>query len=374
MAFKPSLRSIWTLVLLAVMCMALYAWCETSRVQKKMSHYDEKMAAAKLMERALEALLSGRTDTLVAVDAYKTDPRVSVILGQQFSSITTDLGIFESKLVGANPNFAGLAVELLTQAGLKRGDQIAIGMTGSHPGVNIAVLCACEALGIKANTIASVGSSWWGANDPDFTWVDMEKLLNDKGLVHSNRLAASLGGSEDVAMGLSTDGQELLRRAISRNGLKMIFEQNIPASAARRWQIYKDGLQGTAYKAYVNIGGGVASLGHSENAALIPNGFLRALPSKNYPGRGVVHLFNESGASIINFHDIEWLSRHYGLGGPRVPLPEAGRGEVYVSERYDVRVAAIAATLAMLVLLILVRIDAKLFRLREAGVDPDTLM
>lgn len=374
MAFKPSLRSIWTMLILAVLCVGLYAWCENSRVQKKMPYYDEKLAAARLMERALDVYRAARVDTVVSSDAYARDPRLAALIGQQFTSITTDLGIFESKLVGANPNFAGIVIEIFHEAGLQRGDQVAIGMTGSHPGVNTAVLCACEVMGIKPVTIASVGASWWGANDPDFTWPDMERLLNEKGIVHSQRIGASLGGTDDVAAGLSIEGQEMMRRAIARNGLKMIFEQNVTASAAARWKLYKDANPGASYKAYVNIGGGAASLGHYENERLIPNGFMRILPAKNYPSRGVIHLFSDAGVSLINFQDIDRLSRRYGLGGARVPLPEAGQGEVFEAERYDVRVAAVAATIALVVILILVRLDAKLFRLRDAGVDPDTLM
>ncbi|MBI5059171.1 poly-gamma-glutamate system protein [candidate division KSB1 bacterium] len=375
MAYRPSLRSIWTLVMLAAVCIALYSWCEASKIQKKSRYYGEKLAAAKLVERALNAYQQAAAgDSVVITEAYEKDPRLAAVIGQQFTSITTDFGVFESKLMGTNPNFAGIVVELLKEAGLHTGDVVAIGFTGSHPGVNTAVLCACEVLGLKALTISSVGSSWWGANAPDYTWPDMERTLISSGLVHSHPLAASYGGSDDIAAGLSPMGQELLRSAIQRNQLPLIRESTVSASVSRRVTAYSQAAAGSPIKAYVNVGGGVASLGHAENMRLIPNGLSRKLPLKNYPARGVIHQLNAQGIPVINFHDIELMGRAYGLGSPRVPLPEAGSGDVFEAKAYDVRVAAVAAAIAVLILIVLVKLDARLFRLREAGVDPDTLM
>ena len=57
-----------------------------------------------------------------------------------------------------------------------------------------------------------------------------------------------------------------------------------------------------------------------------------------------------------------------------MPLPAVGEGDVFVDERYDLRVAGISAVIAILLLVVLVRLDARLFTLRDTGVDPDTLM
>ena len=88
----------------------------------------------------------------------------------------------------------------------------------------------------------------------------------------------------------------------------------------------------------------------------------------------MIHRFNAAGVPVIHIDDISLLSRQYGLGEPSIPLPPVGQGEVFIADRYDLRVAGIAAFLAVLLIALLVRFDARLFRLREAGVDPDTLM
>jgi poly-gamma-glutamate system protein len=367
------LRSVWTLIILAVVTYSLYLWCEASRVQQKKTFYEEKVAAATLMDRALRAYQETNLEKGVFNENYK-DPRLDAIIGQQYSVITTDNGMFETEVIGANPNFAAVAVDLLGQAGLKSGDWVAVAFTGSHPGVNTAVLSACEALGVTPVTITAVGASWWGASDPDFTWLDMESLLNKRGLVHSIPAGASYGGINDMGIGLSEAGREAMQDAITRNNIPLIHEDNLPASVARRMEIYSKAAAGKSFKAYINVGDGIASLGHIENGKLIGNGFNRHLPLQNYPARGVVHLFNTSGAAIINFHDIPALSRTYGLGGAHVPLPAVGDGDVYITERYNLIIAGISAAFSILLIVVLVRMDARLFKLQDDGVDPDTLV
>ncbi len=373
MPFRPSLRSVWTLAILAVVTYGLYLWCETSRVDHRMPFYEQKLAAANLMDRALRAYQETAAEKGVFEENYK-DPRLDAIIGQQFSLITTDFSVFETKIIGANPNFAAVAVDLLTQAGVKQGDLVAVAYSGAHPGINTAVLCACEALGATPVTITSVGASWWGASDPEFTWIDMEMLLNERGIVHSRPLAGSFGGINDLAVGISQVGHDEMKAAIQRGNLTLIHESSIPSSVARRYQLYQEAAHGKPIAAYVNVGAGVASLGHLENGRLIRNGFNRRLPIQNYPARGVIHLFNTDGVPIINFYDIAKLSHTYGLGEASVPLAAVGVGEVFIAERYDLRVAAFSAILAIVLLVVLVRLDARLFKLRDSGVDPDTLM
>lgn len=372
MRYRPSLRSVWTLIILGAVCYSLYLWAESSRVDHKMPYYEQKMQAANLMEDALQTLVDFRGEDDQS-DSYG-DPRLDMIIGQQFSTITTGIGTFEDKVAGVNPNFAALIVDFMVEAGVKDGDLVAVGFTGSNPGINIAVLCACKALGVKPVTITAVGSTWWGANDPDFTWLDMESHLNTKGIIQSVPIAASLGGGLDEAAGLSAVGRNLLRAAIERNGIPLISANSVTASSAKRLELFKKYATVRPFKAYINVGEGVASLGHEENGRLIRDGVVRRLPIRNYPARGLVHLMNAEKIPIINLHDILSLSRKYDLGGAQIPLQPVGEGEVYISERYNLVVAGIAVGIAMIIILLILRLDYKLFRLKDSGVDPETLM
>lgn len=373
MLYRPSLRSLWTLIALAIVCLGLYEWTERSHVEYRLPYYEEKMAAAKLMDRALHTLQDVTMEKGVFAGAYP-DPRLTAMIGQQFSLITTDYDIFEAKLTSVNPNFAAAMVDLLKQAKVKSGDLVAVGMSGSYPGANLALLCACEAIGAKAVTITAVGSTWWGANDPELTWPDMERILNEKGVIHSCPVAASLGGTNDEAVGLSQVGQDLIREAIRRNNLTLIEQNTLEASVAKRLELYRSNSEGRKFAAFVAVGSGDADLGHAINAKLIGDGYIHRLPAKNYPSRGVIHAFNSENVEILSISDPISISHSYGLGGAQIPLAEVGAGDVYLSERYDLRIASVSAILALLLIVTLVRLDAKIFRLREAGVDPDTLM
>jgi poly-gamma-glutamate system protein len=371
--FKPSRRSIWTLLVLCVVSFAIFQFVEHHRVIREQPWYPVKMQAAQLVAKGLQALREARLEKEVFAREYE-DPRLAAILGQQFSLITTDEGLFEAKIIGANPNFGAVAVDLFKQAGLKSGDLVAVGCTGSNPGVNLSVYAACQTLHLRPLIITSIGSSWWGANDPDFTWLDMEAVLYRKGLIGFRSLAASLGGGGDRANGLSEVGRKLMQDAAERNGIPLISEPDLEHSIQKRIELYEEAAQGEPIKAYVNIGGGLASLGHAENGVLIPSGFNRHLPLVNYPTRGVVHYFGDEGVPVLNFYDIPRLAKEYGLGPARMRLADVGIGSVFVEERYDLRLAGIGAAVIFLLLLGVIRLDEHLFRLREEGVDPDTLM
>ncbi|MBK8130404.1 MAG: poly-gamma-glutamate system protein [bacterium] len=373
MAFRPSLRSIWTLVAMAAICYGLYIWAEYSRVVTNRDHYEEKLIAANRMNNALRALAQRDAGGGEVLESYG-DPRIDAIVGQQFSTITTDIASFEEKLSSANPNLAAVAVEMLIEAKLKRGDRVAVAMTGSSPGKNLAVLCACDALGITPYTICALSSTWWGATDPRNTWLDMQKFLNDSGIVKSRIVASSRGGLDDNAKGLSATGRIELAAAAERAGVPLLESASGVMAGALWWKTFKAASPDQPFAAYVNVGEGVASLGHAENAQLLSSGTYRQLPVRNWPGRGALHAAAADGLPVVQISDASKLSRDYGLGAPKIPLSDPGRGDVFTSIKYDLRVTVTALIIAFGALFVLVRLDAKYFRLADAGVDPETLL
>jgi poly-gamma-glutamate system protein len=103
------------------------------------------------------------------------DPNETALIGQDITPITTDRGYIEAKLTSTNPNFAAVVVDMLKESELEKNDVVAVAFTGSFPGLNIAVHSALQTLKLKPIIITSVGASNWGANDPYYTWLDMEK-------------------------------------------------------------------------------------------------------------------------------------------------------------------------------------------------------
>ncbi len=184
---------------MTVAFIALYYWSDTSRVNVKAPHYEEKIEAANSVLTAMQVLENQRLPRLdtKSKEGTVTDPLVFTMLSEKDSPITTDEGRIEDKITVLNPNFAAAVVDMLAQTGAASGDTVAVLLTGSMPGANLAVYAAVKALNLHPVVITSVGSSWWGANSPDFTWLDMETILEQASIFKFRSTAASIGGADD---------------------------------------------------------------------------------------------------------------------------------------------------------------------------------
>jgi poly-gamma-glutamate system protein len=283
-----------------------------------------------------------------------------------------------SKLLSSNPNFAAVMVAMFKECRLKRGDIIAVGLTGSFPGVNIAMYAACEEMGITPVVITSVGASNWGANHQNFTWLDMEKTLFGANIISTYSVAASLGGGTDNGRGLSVQGRTLLLDAVKRNNVELIFSGNLDnilesggslrSNIERRMEIYEKYSKGRKYAAYVNVGGGLASLGSSQNGRLIPSGANFDLNLRNFPARGVVNMMAEKGVPVIHILRLPEIAEKYGLPQDVVPRPVVGEDPIFFKNEYSIS-STIIFTLALVVVVwTAIRIDVKYYVRKQSKI------
>ncbi len=371
--YRPSIKSRRTLLFLMVLAAVLFYWSESSRVQVKQPNYELKLEAAEKMARALDVLRKDRAAAGWALDEVN-DPNQSAIIGVQYSLITTGQGDLGDKLTTVNPNFAAVILQMLMDAGLRRGDRAAVAFSGSFPALNIAVIVACEVIGVEPVIITSVGSSMWGANEPEFTYLDMESILKEQGVIQHTSIAASIGGGEDIGRSLSKVGRAAIEDAIRRNGVTEIAAKSLEESQAMRRTIYGEHAGHDGYKVFINVGGGVAVLGHAANRKLIPPGLNKTYIQQNYPARGLIHEFWERGVPVIHLLSVGEIADEYGLPRAPVPLPPVGTGRIFFVERYNLAIAWFSVILLFAVLLAVLFLDRDKYRLREEGVDPDTLM
>ena len=320
------------LVLLALM---IFLAVEFGKVDVRLKWYEQKIEAARIAKNAAEFLKEFRLQKGVFIDAVN-DPNETALIGQDITPITTDRGYIEAKLTATNPNFAAVVVEMLKNAGLEKNDKVAVAFTGSLPGLNIAVHAALQTLKLKPIIITSVGASNWGANDPYYTWLDMENVLFKEGIIENKSIAASIGGGLDVGRGLSPEGRQLIIDAIERNKIEFINEEHLENSIQKRIDIYDKYREKNNIKAFINVGGGISSLGSTENDKFIPSGLSMSLPMMNYPRRGVLIRMAEENIPIIHLLNINQLARKYGLPISPTPLPVPGEGQVFVQRRYSV--------------------------------------
>jgi poly-gamma-glutamate system protein len=360
--FKFRATSFFVLSLLSLLSLLAFIAVENSKLDVKQDWYKEKLEAAKLSQLAAEHLKSHRLEKGIFIDAVN-DPNQTALIGQEYTLITTDQGEIGAKLAATNPNFAAVIVQLLKDAGLREKDHVAVAFSGSFPGMNISVIAALETLNLKPIIITSVGASNYGANDPYFTWLDMESVLYDAAIFHNKSVAASIGGGNDHGRGLSPEGRDLIIKAIERNHVEFINEDHLEQSIARRLKIYDQAAKGKPIKAFINVGGGMASLGNTLNGKLIPSGLTQYLPMRNFPVHGVIVEMGQKGIPIIHLLNIEQLLTKYGLPSNPVPPPEPGDGGIFIQKKYNVLITSIATFILVVVIIFIYLKERKHHRL-----------
>ena len=305
--------------------------------------YKDKVTSAKLMKNAMHALKDYRMEQSVFID-IENDPNETGLVGGPFSLITTDEGDLDAKLTTLDPNFSAVIVDLMYQLNLQRNDTVAVLMTGSMPGANIAVLTACKALGLFPISISSLGASQWGANQVDFTWLDMEKILFDKGFISSTSIAASIGGRNDMGRLLSPQGRSIILENINHHNIPVIKKKRLAENINERMDYFKKYQSIDSYKAVINVGGGVASLGTSFNLKLLPPGVVNrsSINTIGNPGgiEGVFSKFINSNVLGLHVLNIRPLIEQFKMPFAPIPLPEIGTGRLYAIERYNLWVAS----------------------------------
>jgi poly-gamma-glutamate system protein len=368
--YKFRAKSNIVLIVLSALSLLAFIAVENSKVDVKQDWYEEKLEAAQLSNKAAGILKEYRLKKGVFIDVIN-DPNQTALIGQEYTMITTDRGYIEAKLSSTNPNFAAVVVQLLKDAGVEEGGNVAVAMTGSFPGLNISVLAAMQTLKVNPIIITSVGSSNWGANDPFFTWLDMENILHKSNVFEFKSVAASMGGGSDIGRGLSPEGRNLIKSAIERNTVEFINENHLEMSISKRMELYNHYKNERPIEAFINVGGGIASLGNSINGKIIPPGLTQYLPERNFPMKGVMIQMGQNSIPIIHLLNINQLLDEYGLQQNPVPLPEPGDGEIFVHRKYNIVVTAIA-TLIMVLLIIIVYFGERKHHQLGMDVVPNT--
>jgi poly-gamma-glutamate system protein len=349
------------LVALALISLLVFMLAEHTADNIQQPRYRLKIKAAQLAVRAQDAMKEEMSRRGLRLDD-RNDPWHSGLIGEERTVVTSDRGVSTAKILATNPNFAAALIDLLYKAGVHKGDTIAVGLTGSIPGWNVALYAACQAMSVTPYIIASVAASDWGANRPDITWLDMETLFKQHGIFGFKTIAASVGGGADIGRGISPAGRDLLHNAISRNSVPIIEGETLESIIDARMKLYDSLVDGGKYAAYVNVGGGLASLGGALNSRLIPAGYSRHLKEINYPVRAVVNRMAERDVPIINLSDVVKIADRFDL--PTVvgtEPPEVGQGSLFYSERYNITWTIVLTALLGTLIFAVIRLDLKYY-------------
>lgn len=282
-----------------------------------------RSAASVLMARSLESIKHLREARGIPIDPA-TDPNATGIVGEEFTALTTSVGEADDKRTSANPAFAGAMVRYFRQAGVGRGDVVAVGASGSFPALLLATLCAARALDLEPVVIYSLGSSMYGANIPGFTFVDMLAALRRDHLLPYRFAAVSPGGKDDGGTGVVFEeetGNRLLQET-RRSGLPEVGGASLAERIQRRLRIYEAAAGARGVTCFVNIGGASANFGNTEASLALPAGLVLRPPAPPAsPTRGLVFEFAARGVPVVHLLHVKGLARDNGLPYDPVPLP-----------------------------------------------------
>ncbi|SDK90948.1 poly-gamma-glutamate system protein [Natronincola ferrireducens] len=318
------------LFVLLVILLLGYTFLEYSKIKDKDLLYDKKVAASQHLERIFQQVkiyrleIDGRIDT--SIDINETG-----IVGPRYTYITTTLGSLESKRTTTNPHIAAMVVQMMVEAGLRKGDTVAVNASGSFPALNLAVIAAAEVLELDVLLISSIGSSTYGANDPRLTYLDMEQRLLEDGFINTSSIAYSYGGADDIGKDMD---QKLLEEIGKRHQDKsFIYIKDYDENINERLKIYYTHDPNIAL--FINIGGNIVGLGKKDLGYGLENGYINPKLKLNYNDIGLAGNFLSRGIGVINLLDIKDLATEYGIQIDPIPIPNIAVEEIYFRYHYN---------------------------------------
>lgn len=315
-------RELWLLA--AFVCAAagvLAALAGVGRTQAE--DYAVKLRAAQNMEACSRAVRGYKQQAglpLSEEDWFQTG-----LLGESYTGLTTTLGMVEAKRTAASPDMAAMAVALLTEAGVGPGDRVAAGFSGSFPGLNLAVLAACDAIGAECIYIASVGASTYGANQPQMTFPQMACMLADEGLIPGYPAAITPGGQSDCGLDMDPQLLQQTMDSLARWQVPVLTEEDYLKNLEARRRIYE---QDGPVDCFVGVGGNITTSGRHQ--ADLGQGVIR--PNRVgmlTDGSGLLERYIARGVPVISLLNVKKLTADCGLPfDPQQPV-EPGSADIY---------------------------------------------
>lgn len=334
-------------LVLAVAWLAACLLLTLTRGQKRPAEdYAVKLQAAQTLQGWMDDVKRYKLEAGLAITPY--DTHQTGMIGDEYTPITTSLGSEEAKRTTANADMAALLVQMLTEAGVKTGDTIGSGFSGSFPTMNLALLAACEAMQVKVIYIASLGASTFGANQPEFTFPDMVCRLYLEGKLQTPPALITPGGDYDCGGEMFEEDREAALARIASYGVAEILrEKDFAANLKAREALYA--AQGPI-SCFVGVGGNITTIGMQEDT-MKPGVLAPYTVTAVRPDDGLLQYYNANGLPVLHILNIKQLAAQYSLPfDPEIILPP-GQSAVYFCTEYP-RALAAAGVLGAAVLLL----------------------
>ena len=268
-------------------------------------------AAEARMRRCARAIYDAKQAAGVPLDEGGPPDEVGLI-GAELTPFVTTLGHLEAKRLSARPVWARVLTRELARHGVGQGSVVAANFSGSFPGLNLAVMCACQELGARLVAVTSVTASTWGATDPGFSWPEMEVRLVRLGLLRPASVAVSIGGEGDRGLDLDEDARQAAA-VVARTAARALGAAYLePATADEAVRLRIDALDraraDAALTAFVNVGGAEASVGRSSSVLQWQNGWLPPAAEPAPPSSGLVPYLRGRGTPVLHVLNVRDLA------------------------------------------------------------------
>ena len=314
--------------LAVLMLSALFA--HRSATLERTEYYDTQLKAVHILENCFSAVKGYKEELGISLSPH--DLHETGLLGEEFTGITTTIGALEAKRTTAWPDMAALCVRMLHEAGVQPGDKVGAGFSGSFPGMNLAMVAACEAMGAELICISSVGASTYGANNPELTFPEMLHRLAEDGIIHTRSAAVTMGGDFDIGMEMIPELSDAVRFRLREAGLNLVEIKDFTQNLAWRESLYE---QTGPLDCFVAVGGNLTSLGRGEEGATLGQGVMKTRSKVRLDeDSGLVQRYMARGIPVVNLLNIKQIMAEYGMPFDPQVWPETGTSAAYSTIHY----------------------------------------
>ena len=259
------------------------------------------------------------------IEIVAEDINATGLVGPDFTELTSTPGDEREKRSTLNPMTASRVASLFLDGGLREGDTIAVGASGSYPGFLLATLSAATELKLNVRLILSLGSSMYGATRVDYNIFDIASDAKEGGFVGYDLLAVSRGYKDDrggsVMEGILYEGTEELsleicRREAEKIGCVLINPLDYETSVRERLELFGD------VKMFVNVGGAPVNIGNGTYSFSVPAGLVFEMDDiPQGEGRGLVYEYLDRKVPVVNLLDSKGFCEKYGMEFDSSPFP-----------------------------------------------------
>lgn len=323
--------------------------------QAQSPFYSQMIQAAELSAKCMDEIKQYKIDHGIGISP--DDKLQTGMVGTgDLTAITTTDGLLDAKRTSCNPNWAAVYISMYVKAGLQKGDQVLFVFSGSFPALNLMAMVSAQVYGLQIYAMSGIGSSYYGANNPDFTFFDMAEYLYGKGLLTHRLDLVSLGGDNDVGNDFyDEDVKQAIVSRIKSSGVAYLEEADYTKNIDARLRYVIDNVPSVAFM--VNVGGSMVGMGKG-SSAFIQSGYFRASYSKGNlsmmlnrsdGNMGMIGCMRAIGIPVASMLNIKKQASTYGLPFDPDEQFTIGQGTAYYSNTYNLTLAYVTLGLSVII-------------------------